>query len=115
MSNVSNSKMCCETLCFRSTGTLEILCFEIRVMQITFVCFRLCIMSNSDRLKAMGQCLETQRTAEEIRAETERIRLEVERKKKELARLQRENLIYERNAWKLEADVNVEKDAGNVQ
>ena len=115
MSNVSNSRMFCETLCFQSTGTLEILCFEIRVMQITFVCFRLCIMSNSDRLKAMGQCLETQRTAEEIRAETERVRLEVERKKKELARLQRENLIYERNAWKLEADVNVEKDAGNVQ
>ena len=100
---------------FQSTGTLEILCFEIRVMQITFVCFRLCIMSNSDRLKAMGQCLETQRTVEEIRAETERVRLEVERKKKELARLQRENLIYERNAWKLEADVNVEKDAGDVQ
>ena len=100
---------------FNSTGTLEILCFEIRVMQIMFVCFRLCIMSNSDRLKAMGQCLETQRTAEEIRAETERIRLEVARKKRELARLERENLIYESNAWKLEADVKAEKGVGGVQ
>ena len=72
-------------------------------------------MSNGDRLKAMGQCLQEQRTAEEIRAETERIRLEVERKKMELAKLERENRIYESNAWKLEADVKAEKGAGNVQ
>ena len=72
-------------------------------------------MSNGDRLKAMGQCLQGQRTAEEIRAETERICLEVERKKMELARLERENRIYENNAWKLEADAEAEKCAGNVQ
>ena len=72
-------------------------------------------MSNGDRLKAMGQCLQGQRTAEEIRAETERICLEVERKKMELARLEHENRIYESNAWKLEADAEAEKCAGNVQ
>ena len=72
-------------------------------------------MSNDDRLKAMGQCLQEQRTAEEICAETERIRLEVERKKMELARLERENRIYESNAWKLEADVKAEKGVGDVQ
>ena len=73
-------------------------------------------MSNGDRLRAMGQCLQGQRTAEEMRAETERIRLEVERKKAELARLERENKIYETNAWKLEEDSEaVEERAGNVQ
>ena len=72
-------------------------------------------MSNGDRLKAMGQCLQEQRTAEEILAETERIRLEGERKKAELARLERENEIYETNAWKLEVDVEAEECAGNVQ
>ena len=72
-------------------------------------------MSNGDRLKAMGQCLQGQRTAEEIRAETECIRLEVEKKKVELARLERENKIYETNAWKLEVDAEAEERAGNVQ
>ena len=77
--------------------------------------FRLQIMSNGDRLRAMGQCLQGQHTAEEIRVETERIRLEVERKKAELARLERENEIYEASAWKLEVDAEAEKCAGNVQ
>ena len=77
--------------------------------------FRLQIMSNGDRLRAMGQCLQGQRTAEEMRAETERIRLEVERKKMELARLERENRINETNAWKLEVDAEAEKCVGDVQ
>ena len=77
--------------------------------------FRLQIMSNGDRLRAMGQCLQGQRTAEEIREEKERILRKVEKKKAELARLEIENEIYEANAWKLEVDAGAKERASNVR
>ena len=72
-------------------------------------------MSNGDRLRAMGQCLRGQRTAEEIREEKERILRKVEKKKAELARLKRENEIYEANAWKLEVGAEAKERARNVR
>ena len=71
-------------------------------------------MSNGDRLRAMGQCLQGQRTAEEIREEKERILRKVERKKAELAKLKRENEIYEANSWRLEEGAEERERMRNV-